>query len=70
MEGLPITKGNDESSFAQSATDLSNNELHILDISSDDFTDNIEKTIYHLDFPVAGPGSFPQYMVSNWLQSI
>ena len=39
----------------QSATDLSNNELHILDISSDD-TDNIEKTIYHLDFPVAGPG--------------
>tara|TARA_Y100001958_G_C21246483_1_gene576967 strand:- start:4471 stop:6402 length:1932 start_codon:yes stop_codon:yes gene_type:complete len=57
--------GYDESEYAQSAADLSNNKLHIIDITSTDFINNIEKTIYHLDFPVAGPGSFPQYMVSK-----
>ena len=34
-------------------------------ISASDFVDNIAKVIYHLDQPVAGPGSFPQYMVSR-----
>lgn len=29
-----------------------------------DFRNSIGDVIYHLDFPVAGPGSFPQYMVS------
>jgi asparagine synthase (glutamine-hydrolysing) len=29
------------------------------------FRDHIADVIYHLDFPVAGPGSFPQYMVSQ-----
>ena len=28
------------------------------------FATHIGDVIYHLDFPVAGPGSFPQYMVS------
>ncbi len=28
------------------------------------FRDHISKVIYHLDHPVAGPGSFPQYEVS------
>ena len=31
--------------------------------TSDDFVENIREVIYHLDYPVAGPGSFPQYMV-------
>ena len=39
--------------------------LHELDITADDFVGNIRKVLYHLDFPVAGPGSFPQYMVSK-----
>ena len=30
-----------------------------------DFRDHIGDVIYHLDFPVAGPGSFPQFMVSQ-----
>jgi asparagine synthase (glutamine-hydrolysing) len=57
--------GYDESLYAQAAVDRSENKLHILDITAEDFRNNIEKTIYHLDFPVAGPGSFPQYMVSK-----
>ena len=28
-------------------------------------SDNIRKVIYHMDYPAAGPGSFPQYMVSR-----
>lgn len=33
--------------------------------TADDFINNISKLIYHLDEPVAGPGLFPQYMVSK-----
>lgn len=55
----------DESRFAQAAADIKGFELKSIDISSQDFIENIEKVIYHLDFPVAGPGSFPQYMVSQ-----
>ena len=36
-----------------------------IEITPHDFRDNIGKVIYHLDTPVAGPGSFPQYMVSE-----
>ena len=36
----------------------------LVDIDVDDFLGSIEQVIYHLDYPVAGPGSFPQYMVS------
>src|SRR5439155_21474245 len=30
-----------------------------------DFAEHLERVVYHLDFPVAGPGSFPQFMVSG-----
>ena len=36
-----------------------------VDITEDDFVNDIAKVIYHLDQPVAGPGSFPQYAVSR-----
>jgi len=55
----------DESSYAQILADEQNMQLHISDISEEDFVDNISKVIWHLDQPVAGPGSFPQYMVSK-----
>uniref|UniRef100_UPI004047EE4A asparagine synthase (glutamine-hydrolyzing) n=1 Tax=Algoriphagus sp. TaxID=1872435 RepID=UPI004047EE4A len=55
----------DESRYAQAAADEKGFELKSIDIKAKDFIDNIEKVIYHLDFPVAGPGSFPQYMVSE-----
>ncbi len=57
--------GYDESKYAVSASKLSSSELKIIDISADDFKSNIQKVIYHLDFPVAGPGSFPQFMTSK-----
>jgi len=57
--------GYDESGFAKIATDAMGAELFIVDINSTDFKQNIRKLMFHLDFPVAGPGSFPQFMVSE-----
>ncbi len=57
--------GYDESNYARVAAEAASAELFEIDITADDFRDNIEKVIYHLDFPIAGPGSFPQYMVSR-----
>lgn len=57
--------GFDESRYAEAAVAATGGELHIADITATDFRENIGDVIYHLDFPVAGPGSFPQYMVSR-----
>ncbi len=57
--------GYDESGYAEMAADAANGELFQCDITASDFEGNIQKVIYHLDYPVAGPGSFPQYMVSE-----
>ena len=57
--------GYDESFYAEAASREAGLDLHQINISAADFRDNIEKVIYHLDQPVAGPGSFPQYMVSK-----
>ncbi len=57
--------GYDESAYAQAAANHGQGSLHIADITAADFRENIARTIYHLDFPVAGPGSFPQYMTSK-----
>lgn len=61
MDGLDF----DESHYAKALADEQNMELHVADISERDFVDNIAKVIWHLDQPTAGPGSFPQYMVSK-----
>jgi asparagine synthase (glutamine-hydrolysing) len=55
----------DESRFARDVAAHSGFELHEIDIRADDLVRNLERVIYHLDHPVAGPGSFPQYMVSQ-----
>lgn len=57
--------GYDESPYAYAAAKQAGGQLHCVDISADDFRNHIQQVIYHLDFPVAGPGSFPQYMVSK-----
>lgn len=57
--------GYDESGFARIAAAGCGAALHERVITATDFVENIGKVIYHLDFPVAGPGSFPQYMVSE-----
>ncbi|MEW5735388.1 MAG: asparagine synthase (glutamine-hydrolyzing) [Thermodesulfobacteriota bacterium] len=60
-----VSQEYDESRFAEAVARKYSMDLHEGDFTSDDFLQNISKVIYHLDFPVAGPGSFPQYMVSR-----
>lgn len=57
--------GYDESHYAQMVSDRAGGQLHVADITGEDFRRYIRDVIYHLDFPVAGPGSFPQFMVSK-----
>jgi asparagine synthase (glutamine-hydrolysing) len=61
LDGLDF----DESRYAQALADERNMRLHVADIGEQDFIDHIAKVIWHLDQPTAGPGSFPQYMVSK-----
>jgi asparagine synthase (glutamine-hydrolysing) len=62
---FPIGAAYDESSYARELADDRGLDLHISDITVDDFVREINKVIYHLDYPVAGPGAFPQFMVSQ-----
>ena len=55
----------DESRYARAVADENGMTIYVQDITEDDFVDNIEKVIYHLDTPVAGPGSFAQFMISR-----
>jgi asparagine synthase (glutamine-hydrolysing) len=55
----------DESHYARDLAGWRGFELREIDISAADFAENIRKIIYHLDYPVAGPGSFAQFMVSG-----
>src|SRR5262249_37505255 len=57
--------GFDESPYAHTLAAEQQMELHVADIVEQDFVDHIGQVIYHLDEPVAGPGSFPQYLVSR-----
>lgn len=54
----------DESGYAREMAEWKGFQVLDVDIGADDFVSSIEKVIYHLDYPVAGPGSFPQYVVS------
>lgn len=55
----------DESRYAEDVAGKHNFELYQRVITSKDFLKNIDKVIYYLDTPVAGPGSFCQYMISE-----
>jgi asparagine synthase (glutamine-hydrolysing) len=55
----------DETRYAQLLAEQRGFKLHEETIGAGDFSENIRDVIYHLDYPVAGPGSFPQYMVSR-----
>jgi asparagine synthase (glutamine-hydrolysing) len=56
--------GYDESAFAHEASAAFGGDLRVLDITATDFQEHIRSVIWHLDQPTAGPGSFPQYMIS------
>jgi asparagine synthase (glutamine-hydrolysing) len=55
----------DEGPYARAVAAENGFELHEVEIGAQDFVDRIEDVVYHLDFPVAGPGSFPQFVVSE-----
>ena len=57
--------GFDESGYAELVCSENGIDLRQIDICAADFESNIEQIIYQLDTPVAGPGSFPQFMVSK-----
>lgn len=57
--------GYDESRYAEAVARDAHLTLHQVEITAHDFRDSIAKVIYHLDHPVAGPGSFAQYIVSR-----
>ncbi len=58
----------DESAYARAVAEQEGIDLHEIMIGSDDFIDSFEKLIYSLDFPVAGPGSFAQFMVAKYIK--
>jgi asparagine synthase (glutamine-hydrolysing) len=55
----------DESRYARDLAAERGFPLYERDITAADFIANISRVIYHLDYPVAGPGSFPQFMISE-----
>ncbi|MGC6511939.1 MAG: asparagine synthase (glutamine-hydrolyzing) [Parvibaculales bacterium] len=55
----------DESPYAVATGAAAGFDVESHMISEDDFVDNIEAVIRSLDVPLAGPGAFPQYMVSG-----
>jgi asparagine synthase (glutamine-hydrolysing) len=65
FNGRFARKGFDESAYAADVATVTGMELVDVEIGERDFVDRIEDIIYHLDYPVAGPGSFPQYLVSE-----
>jgi asparagine synthase (glutamine-hydrolysing) len=55
----------DESGYARLLATQRDLALHEVDIGVENFIENIESVAYHMDYPAAGPGCFPQYMVSK-----
>ena len=62
---FPDYPGFDESQYAKMSVEHSGGVLNVLDITHEDFSRHLHDVIYHLDYPAAGPGSFPQFMVSK-----
>lgn len=55
----------DESLYSRILAKERGLNLHEIDIRDVDFVNHIKDVVYHLDEPVAGPGSFPQFMTSR-----
>lgn len=54
-----------ESGHARLASNHCHSEYHEIFPTAQDFVEVLPRLIYHMDEPVAGPGMFPQYMVSR-----
>lgn len=57
--------GYDESGFASHLAQEAGVELDIHDFTSEGAMTDLRKVIYHLDYPVGGPGALPQYQISR-----
>ena len=55
----------DESKYAELVSEKTKIPLICQDITCNNFRENIHKIIYHMDYPTAGPGVFPQFMMSK-----
>ena len=58
-------EGFDESRYARALAAERGIALDEVEIGPEDFVETMPRVVYHLDHPVAGPGSFPQYVVSR-----
>jgi asparagine synthase (glutamine-hydrolysing) len=58
-------EGYDESPYAHEVGRAHGFQVLDVDITARDFADSIRQVLYHLDYPVAGPGAFPQFHVSR-----
>jgi len=63
-----IGKEYDETEYSRALAEARGFNLTEIDINHQDFIDNIAKVLYHLDTPVAGPGSFSQFMVGKFVK--
>jgi asparagine synthase (glutamine-hydrolysing) len=55
----------DESDYARAVAEASGSELHLVHPTEREFVDLVPKLAYHMDEPAAGPGLFPQFIVSR-----
>lgn len=55
----------DDSHYTQISAKHFNTKHHFIHLGPMDFLNNFQKINYHLDEPVAGPGSIPQFFVSK-----
>jgi asparagine synthase (glutamine-hydrolysing) len=55
----------DESPYAQMVAQRYGTQMHLITPTETDFVDLMPQLIYSMDEPVAGPGLFPQFMVSR-----
>jgi asparagine synthase (glutamine-hydrolysing) len=55
----------DERPYAELVAQSVGAEMFTVMPTANDFADVLQKLVYHMDEPVAGPGLFPQYMVSR-----
>jgi asparagine synthase (glutamine-hydrolysing) len=55
----------DESRYAQIVANAAGARSYLVYPGEDDFVEYIPSLVYHMDEPAAGPGLFPQYMVSR-----
>ncbi len=57
----------DESKYAVAQAEKYNLELNINTITEQQFHQHINDVMHYMDYPAAGPGVFPQYMMSEFV---